>query len=104
MAMNWPPWAYGTQASPQAQAKRPLPNVPWRQYATGQMAMLPPYRPTGLGVVPSIQQWGRFTPSEQAGYGGFVSDELGLWPEDVGWLMKKLAPQGYRQMPRWAVR
>lgn len=98
--MNWPPWAYGTQAAQQ----RRLPQVPWLQYASGQMSQLPAYRPPGLGTVPSVQQWGRLNPSEQAGYGGYVADELGLWPEDVGWLMKRLAPQGYRQMPRWAVR
>ena len=101
--MNYPPWASWANAA--TQKKKALPNPPYLQYLRGQSGSLAPYRPAGLGnVVPSVQQFSRANPSEQKGYAGWLNDEMGLPPEDVFWLMNRLAPRGYTAGPRWAGR
>lgn len=96
--MNYPPWATAKGA----------PKLPWMRYATGETDQMNPYRPSALGgVIPSVQRFGRLNPSEQTGYAAYVADNkygLGLAPQDVFWLMNRLAPRGYTTGPRWAGR
>lgn len=96
MAGQLPPWATTAQGAP-----RP----PWLSYLTGATKQVAPYRPPTLPYLPSVQQLNQLNPSERSGYGGYLSDNksgLGLHPEDVYWLMQKLAPRGYSAGPRWA--
>lgn len=100
--MNYPPWATWNQQTPKVRTA-PLTIPPYLQYYNNGVSPTAPFRPQGLGsFIPSVQSYNRGTPSEQQGYEGYLSDELGIHPQDVGWLMQRLAPHAYQRGPKWA--
>lgn len=101
-------FAYPKWMQPQTGQPTPL-TMPGMQYLLNQGGQRRPpasAQTQGFGsYLPSIQTFNNVNPSNQDYYQSYVADNvsgLGMNPNDVGWLMKRLAPHAYQRGPKWA--
>lgn len=94
-----PPWMMPQQ-------QQSLPTPPWLRMLQGQNNVRN-FSAGGMSYVPSAQRYARLAPSEQAGFQGYLEDELGVHAPDVMWNMQRLTPRSggglgsFGRAPRW---